>query len=99
MANWYDIEESLQLLADIDEGESSHEVDQARILLDRTTGEFVLQTASACSCWGGDYDEDRFPTLDALAENLMGEGQPRYNPSLVGAAQLIEGARSALAKI
>lgn len=97
MADWDDIDESLRLLANIDES-MPYEVDQTRILLDKTTGEFVLQTASGCSCWDGDYDEERFPTLDALAENLMGKGQPRYNPSLVGAAQLIEEARNTLVK-
>lgn len=83
----------LRELAFVDEADS-YEVDQTGIYVDEN-GTFVLLTASGCSCWEGDYDEEQFESLDAL-ENALINGDRTYNPSLNGARQLVAEARNRL---
>lgn len=94
--DYYDRQKSLTILASIDESEP-YEVDEAIIGLDQD-GRFVLLTASGCSCWDGDYDEEVFDSLDALEKALIqgdedGNDKYHYNPSLNGARALVAEAR------
>lgn len=54
-----------------------------------------LLTATGCSCWSGEYDEEEYESLDALAAALGVESDVdrRYNPSLEGAKTIIAEAR------
>lgn len=83
-------------LAVLDESES-YEVDITEIHYDPETKEFLLLTASGCSCWEGDYSEERFKSLKALGESMIKEDR-QYNPSFVGAKQLLIEAEEAFKK-
>lgn len=87
-------QEQLKQLAFIDESEA-YQIDEAGIYFNAETTEFVLLTASGCSCWDGEYDEEVFESLEALEASLLKEDR-RYNPSLEGAKKLIAEARTAL---
>lgn len=91
--DWNEEAEKLVELAFVDESEP-YEVDQAGIFHDAATGDFVLLTASGCSCWGGECDAERFASLDALAASLV-TADRRYNPTLGGARTLVDEARAA----
>lgn len=80
-------------LATLDES-ADYEVDITEVFYDPATKEFVLLTASGCSCWSGEYDEERFKSLDAVEASLLKE-ERQYNPSFVGAQGLIKEARAA----
>ena len=80
------------LLASIDEADS-YEVDEAHILRNKKTGKYVLRTASGCSCWSGDYDEEVYDSLDELEYALIHSGRD-YNPSLSGVDTLMAEARA-----
>jgi hypothetical protein len=91
-----DVFDGLVQLAEIDESER-YEIDTTDICYDPDTKEFVLLTASGCSCWDGEYEEQRFGTFKALEDSLLGNGDDRrYNPSLKGAEQLLQEAREAI---
>lgn len=83
----------LRELAFIDESQP-YEVDQAGIYVDED-GTFILLTASGCSCWEGDYNEEQFSSFEALEASLLNEDRT-YNPSLSGARELLEEARKSL---
>lgn len=83
----------LRELAFIDES-ADWEVDQTSICVDEE-GTFYLLTASGCSCWSGEYEEERFDSFEALEAALLNEDRT-YNPSLTGAQQLLKEARNRL---
>lgn len=91
----YDRPIELRILSSVDEADP-YEVDEAHIGVDAATGKFVLLTASGCSCWDGEYDEEVYDSLDALERALVTDDR-RYNPTLMGARQLVAEARSLLA--
>jgi hypothetical protein len=81
--------EGYTLIAAIDES-ASYEVDITEVY--RTPTGFAIVTASGCSCWDGDYDEKAYATLDEVIAALGPATEDvgyRYNPSGVGAADLI----------
>ena len=81
----------LKVLAVLDES-ASYEVDITELHYDPKTKELVLWTASGCSCWDGDFDEERFKSLGAVKKSLLTE-EKDFNPSFKGAYHLIEEAR------
>jgi hypothetical protein len=85
------------LLADIDESQP-YEIDVTEIYQD-AAGNFVLVTASGCSCWDGDYDEETYTTYPELvaALNLLTAPERYYNPSPSGAADLLAQVQAKLA--
>ncbi len=83
----------LRELAFIDES-ADWEVDQTSICVDEE-GTFYLLTASGCSCWSGEYDEEKFASFEALEHALL-NGDRTYNPSLSGVQTLLEEARKSL---
>jgi hypothetical protein len=84
-------------LAWLDESEP-YEVDHTGIYLDPNSGKFVLLTASGCSCWDGEYNEEEYDTLEDLEKSLnLDEDKRRWNPSLQGAKDLMKEARATLA--
>jgi hypothetical protein len=70
-------------LATIDES-ADWAVDYAEIFYDPDKKELVLLTASGCSCWEGEYQEERAKTWKALKEALL-KGDTDYNPTIKGA--------------
>jgi hypothetical protein len=80
-------------LASLDES-ADYEVDITEICYDPINNEFVLRTASGCSCWDGDYDEERFATLDEIYKSMKADDRT-YNPSLSGADQIYDEAKKA----
>ena len=75
-------------LASVDESEG-YDVDQAVIAYEPGTAQFVLARASGCSCWDGEWEEEKFDSLPSLAASLVAR-EHRYTPSLKGSMQLIE---------
>lgn len=84
--------EDLIELGILDES-ADYEVDITEIHYDPIKREFVLLTASGCSCWDGDYSEERFSTPKELLKSLLKEDR-KYNPSFKGAKYLIAEAKS-----
>jgi len=95
--DWDQREKELLQLAFIDESEP-YEVDRCGIFYDDKTKDFVVMTATGCSCWDGDYEEGHFATLDDVEKSLLGDSTRTYNPTLNGAEQLIKEARRAWTK-
>ena len=57
-------------IAEVDESEP-YSVDRAEVWL-QPDGSFVLATASGCSCWSGEWDEDMLAAeLTALGDDGM----------------------------
>lgn len=83
----------LRELAFINES-ADYEVDQTSICVDEE-GAFYLLTASGCSCWSGEYEEEQFDSFEALEYALL-NGDRTYNPSLSGVQTLLEEARNRL---
>jgi hypothetical protein len=83
----------LRELAFIDQS-ANYEVDQTSICVDEE-GTYYLLTASGCSCWCGEYNEEQFSSFEALEASLLDEDRT-YNPSLSGAHELLEEARKSL---
>lgn len=92
--NYQEKRDSLKQLAFIDEADD-YEVDEAGIYLNEQTGQFHLLTASGCSCWDGEFDEEIFDSLDQLESSLINNDRS-YNPSLNGANRLINEAKESL---
>lgn len=82
-------------LAGLDES-AAYEIDVTEIWR-KDDGTFALLTASGCSCWDGDYDEESYATLDDLAAALVDErtDQRTYNPAPPNVAGLVAAARAA----
>lgn len=93
---WWDRVEELIELAFISEADD-YEIDQAGIYFDPATKRYALLTASGCSCWDGEFDEEQFDTLDDLEASLADEDRT-YNPTLKGAQQLVLDARASETK-
>lgn len=91
MSDWTDRTQQLEELAFIDEG-AAYEVDQAGIYRDPTTKKLVLLTATGCSCWEGDYDEEQYDSLAELEDALVNRKRT-YNPTLAGVTELVTEAR------
>lgn len=89
---WYEYEKQLERLAFINEADD-YEVDQTGIFYDAAANNFVVLTATGCSCWDGDCEEDRYPTLDAVDEGLRTRENYGYNPSMKGIDALMREAR------
>lgn len=84
-------------LATLDES-MQYEVDITEIHYDPKTKEIVLITASGCSCWSGEYEEERFKSLLSLKRSLLKDDR-QYTPSYKGAEQLLKTAKLNLSKI
>ena len=80
-----------KLIACIDESES-YEVDISEIYLNTKTNKFILVTASGCSCWDGEYEEEEYSSLKKMAKYLLSRDDRgyAYNPSVKGAEDLIK---------
>src|SRR5689334_13277882 len=94
--DWASVKNGLIELAFIDES-YPYEVDQAMIGIDKTTSQFVLMTATGCSCWEGESTVEEFSSLEELESSLMNKDRT-YNPSLKGAESLLQEAKLAYAK-
>ena len=82
------------MLAFVDESEP-YSIDQCAII--QRGDEFILASASGCSCWDGTWDEEKFNSLDDLAASLLADDR-LYNPSFGAARLLVAEAREALAE-
>lgn len=80
-------------LAVLDES-ADYEVDVTEIWYDPRAREFLLLTATGCSCWDGEYNEERFKSLDELERSLL-KDERTYQPSFRGVETLIEQAKDA----
>lgn len=83
-----DFPKSWKLIASIDESEQ-YEVDQTAIY--KNGKEFVLATATGCSCWDGDWEVSKFRSLDRLFKSIGATGDGtghQYNPTFAGAEAL-----------
>lgn len=79
-------------LAVLDES-ADYEVDITEIHYNPTTKKFHLITASGCSCWSGEYEEEIFSSLLAIKKSLL-KTERTYNPSFKGAEELIKEAKA-----
>jgi hypothetical protein len=86
----------VQELASIDES-ADYEIDISVVGYDVIQRKFVLLTASGCSCWDGDYEEECFDTFDAVKNSLRTDTRRRFTPSLRGAEELIQDAERTIA--
>lgn len=86
---WRGNKDEIIPVASIDESED-YEVDITEIYFDKTTKGFLLVTASGCSCWDGEYDEERYVSFEALKSALLDDGpKRRYNPTWSGGQDLL----------
>jgi hypothetical protein len=90
---WYDREKQLEQLGFIGQAES-YEVDQWGIFFDPIAKDFVVITATGCSCWDSEFDEEHFPSLDEVEKSLMKDNRD-FNPTLKGLESLMAEARQA----
>ena len=74
------------VIADVDYSQA-YEVDQSRIYWLPATGTLALATAEGCSCWDGEWEVERFGTLDALIDSIRTKDRT-YNPSFKRADEL-----------
>ena len=99
--NYRDIpNENWKLLACIDESES-YEVDVSEIYLNTKTKKFILVTASGCSCWDGEYEDEEYSSLNDIKKYLLSRDDRgySYNPSVRGAIELVEMAKENYMKL
>lgn len=87
----YERKKQMTELASVDEADS-YEVDEAHIYFDPATGKFALLTASGCSCWDGDFEEEQYDSIDDI-EKALTTREGTWNPTAEGAKQLIAEAR------
>lgn len=81
-------------LAFVDESEE-YEVDENGIYFDPKASpqdQFVVIQASGCSCWDGEYEEHKFPTMEAV-EAFLTNDESKYHPSLSGVKALLRQAK------
>lgn len=88
MNGWRQRTDELITLSYIDE-DDDWGTDRAGIYRDSKTRQFSLITASGCSCWDGDYDEEKFDRWIDLEKYLLKAGDKSTHPSLMGAQQLL----------
>lgn len=79
-------------LAEVDESQP-YEVDRTAIF-STSEGEFILATASGCSCWSGEWQIERFKTLEEI-ENAWRTDR-EYGFSYRTAVTLLDEARKNL---
>lgn len=84
-------------LAVVDESED-YEVDRAAIYV-HEDGRFMWRTATGCSCWDGEWDETFFGGFDLLVLHILGDNGDRRNPSLDGAATMIDAAEAKMREL
>lgn len=97
--DWYKMLNKHTLLSEIDES-ADYEVDRTAILYDEDTGEFILLSASGCSCWSGEAYEERFAEFQDLAVSLFADAETRnFASSAGGSEQLIYEAQLELLRI
>lgn len=95
MGDYYDRKKELIYLGELDESEP-YEVDYNFIGYDSKANKFVWLTASGCSCWDGDYDEECYDKLTDLFKALK-PSEKDYRPTLKGAEAICgEAAENAL---
>lgn len=73
-----------KIVAEVDESEG-YDVDQTRIY--QTDDGFALAVASGCSCWAGDWEVERFATIEEVFASFKTTDYT-YNPSLKGIEDL-----------
>lgn len=74
------------LLASVDESEG-WDVDISEVW--KKGDKYFLLTASGCSCWGGEYEQQEFNSLGELGNLVLYREGYQYNPSLEGAKKLV----------
>lgn len=85
------------VIAETDESEP-YTVDRAEVWL-HEDGSFILATASGCSCWEGDWNEEAYVNYADLEAALSLWGTERtYNPSPAGSSDLLAQVRAWAAK-
>lgn len=83
---WYTRVDELECLAFLDEAEP-YTVDQCGVYLDTKSGKFYVLTASGCSCWSGEYDEEEYDTLSEVFAALD-DGSFPWHVSIAGSEDL-----------
>ena len=90
---WTGDKERVIPIAAIDESEY-YETDITEVYFDTHSNEFLLISASGCSCWDGDYSETRYTDVESLEKALLDDGnKDQYNPTWKGANELLEQVR------
>ena len=86
--SYYDRTRALVELASYDES-ASYEVDMGGIYWDPSAKKYCFITASGCSCWDGQYEDNQY---DKLSELLVAEQveQSTYAPSLSAMERMAE---------
>ena len=86
--SYYDRTRVLVELASYDES-ASYEVDMGGIYWNPSTKKYCFITASGCSCWDGQYEENQY---DKLSELLVAEQveQTAYAPSFSAMERMAE---------
>ena len=98
--NKEDIPRGYVLLYSLDES-PPYEVDISEVYYDKLNKEFVLVTASGYSCWMGDYETETYKKLKDIETELFKRDDKGYvyNPSLLGAKELVSEASKNWEKI
>lgn len=98
---WNEFLEAHTQLASIDESEP-YEVDQTVVLYDEDSGDFLLASATGCSCWPdrGGFSVERFPEFQDLAVSLFADAEERdFASTTCGSEKLIYDAQLELLRI
>jgi hypothetical protein len=87
-------------LAFYDDSES-YSTDEGGIYLCPKTMKLIFLSASGCSCWDGDYEEDSFDSLLDVEIALLkggenGEDLYKFHPSLARCKEMLEEAKKKL---
>ena len=85
--NYHDRTSNLDCLAYVDESED-YSVDYHGVYYDSNNGTFLYITASGCSCWDGEYEEEEFPTLSACIQGIEAY-KGDYEPSIRTIEELV----------
>ena len=91
--DYYEKINSLNCLAEIDNSDG-YDIDVSGIYTDGV--KFYFISASGCSCWEGEYDEEIFDSFNALKKSLIADDISDYAPSLKNVKYLITTAESLL---
>lgn len=85
-----EIPKGYTLLASIDES-APYEIDVSEIYYNTEKNNFVLMTASGCSCWSGEYEEEFYEKLEDIEKYLFARDDKGYvyTPSVKGAQELV----------
>lgn len=99
--NYRERQSELLQLGFIDQSEA-YEIDENGIYYDVDAPEglqFIVLSASGCSCWDGEFNEDSFASLDEVEKFLVHEDVNQYAPTLSGAQTLVAEARETFSKM